>query len=275
MSKHLSIAYQLYSAREEMAADMPGTLAQIAQMGYQGVEFAGFFERRAKEIQKLMKKTGLVPISSHVPLQQIREDMHGVVAFHEEIGCPYVVVPYLVEGDRPGAAGFANVLRTLYAFGRLCKKHGLTLLYHNHDFEFVELSGQIGLDFLFDAIPADLLQTEIDTCWVKYAGADPAAYIGKYARRCPLVHIKDYEGVRGDRPPYALIGLETAEPAAETGTPFMFKPAGYGCQDVPSLVRAAKESHAKWLVVEQDESPERPALEDARMSADYLLGLEL
>lgn len=272
MSKHLSPAYQLYSAREEMANDMEGTLLQLAGMGYQGVEFAGFFEKSAKEINKLMKKSGLTPISSHVPLQQIREDMRGVIAYHEDIGCPYITVPYLVEEDRPGAPGFSDVLRTLYTFGRMCKKHGITLLYHNHDFEFVDVSGQPGLDFLFSAIPADLLQTEIDTCWVRYVGADPAAYICKYDRRCPLVHLKDFEGTRGDRPPYALIGLESAATAGGD-TPFMFKPLGHGCQDVPSLVEAARSSHAKWLIVEQDESPERPALEAARMSAECLLPL--
>ena len=275
MSRHLSIAYQLYSAREDMANDVEGTLAQVAGMGYRGVEFAGFFERSAKDINKLMKKTGLTPVSSHVPLQQIRENMRRVVEFHEDIGCKYIAVPYLTENDRPGAPGFAGVLQTLYTFGRLCKKHALTLLYHNRDFEFIELSGRTGLDFLFDAIPADLLQTEIDTCWVRYAGADPAAYVRKYTRRCPVVHIKDYEGGRGDRPPYALIGLETSAAESEGDAPFLFKPVGCGCQDIPGLVCAARDAHAKWLVVEQDESPERPALEAARISAEYLLGQAL
>ena len=107
MSRHLSIAYQLYSAREDMANDVEGTLAQVAGMGYRGVEFAGFFERSAKDINKLMKKTGLTPVSSHVPLQQIRENMRRVVEFHEDIGCKYIAVPYLTENDRPGAPGFA------------------------------------------------------------------------------------------------------------------------------------------------------------------------
>lgn len=67
MSRHLSIAYQLYSAREDMANDVEGTLAQVAGMGYRGVEFAGFFERSAKDINKLMKKTGLTPFPAMCP----------------------------------------------------------------------------------------------------------------------------------------------------------------------------------------------------------------
>lgn len=273
MSKHLSAAYQLYSAREDAGSDMEGTLAELARMGYEGVEFAGFFEKSAKEVRKLLKKAGLKAVSSHVPLQQIRDGMHAVLDYHEELGCSCIAVPYLVEEDRPGAPGFAAVLQTLYAFGRQCKKRGFTLLYHNHDFEFVELSGQTGLDFLFAALPPALLQTELDTCWIKYAGADPAAYIRRYAGRCPVVHLKDYVGVRGERPPYALIGLESDAAPQGGEQPFQFKPLGGGCQDVAALVEAARESGARWLVVEQDESTERTPLEDARLSAQHLTQL--
>ncbi|MEG2316733.1 MAG: sugar phosphate isomerase/epimerase [Clostridia bacterium] len=275
MHKRLSIGYQLYSAREDVANDMEGTLAQLADMNYQGVEFAGFFDHSVKDIHRLMKKTGLTPISSHVQLREIRENPHAVIAFHQDIGCPYIAVPSLSESDRPGSSGFAAALQTLYTFGRLCKKHEITLLYHNHDVDFAEVSGQAGLDFILDAIPANLLQTELDTCWVRCAGADPVAYLRKYAQRSPLVHVHDFEGVLGERPPYALTGLDATEPAVPAETPFMFKPVGYGCQDMPALIEAAKFCGTRWLIVEQDESLERPPLEAARMSVDYLLSQNL
>ena len=250
MSKHLSPAYQLYSAREDASNDLEGVLDQLSRMGYEGVEFAGFFEKTAKEVRKLLKHTGLKAVSSHVPLQQIRDDTQSV--------------PYLAEEDRPGQPGFARVLETLYTFGRQCKKRGIVLLYHNHDFEFAQISGMTALDFLYAAVPASVLKCELDTCWIRYAGADPADYLRRYAERCPVVHLKDYVGDPGGPAPYALLG---------GGQPFLFKPLGGGCQDIPALVEAAREAGTRWLVVEQDESPERPALEDARLSAEHLLPL--
>ena len=183
MSKHLSPAYQLYSAREDASNDLEGVLDQLSRMGYEGVEFAGFFEKTAKEVRKLLKHAGLKAVSSHVPLQQIRDDMQSVLDYHEELECGCIAVPYLAEEDRPGQPGFARVLETLYTFGRQCKKRGIMLLYHNHDFEFVQISGMPALDFLYEAVPASVLKSELDTCWIRYAGADPAAYI------LSLIHI--------------------------------------------------------------------------------------
>ena len=99
MSKHLSPAYQLYSAREDASNDLEGVLDQLSRMGYEGVEFAGFFERSAKEVRKLLKHTGLKAVSSHVPLQQIRDDMQSVLDYHEELECGCIAVPYLAEED--------------------------------------------------------------------------------------------------------------------------------------------------------------------------------
>ena len=187
MSKHLSPAYQLYSAREDASNDLEGVLDQLSRMGYEGVEFAGFFERSAKEVRKLLKHTGLKAVSSHVPLQQIRDDMQSVLDYHEELECGCIAVPYLAEEDRPGQPGFARVLETLYTFGRQCKKRGIVLLYHNHDFEFAQISGMTALDFLYAAVPASVLKCELDTCWIRYAGADPADYLRRYAERCPMM----------------------------------------------------------------------------------------
>ena len=268
--KKAYLGYQVYSAREDAAKDLLGTLKQIAAMGYDGVELAGMYGHSAKEIRAMLDETGLVAISSHVPLAEIREDMFKVISDHLTLGCEYIAVPYLDETSRPGSAGFAQAIRTIYDFATLCLQAGIQLLYHNHDFEFVSMSNQFGLDFLYDCVPEDLLMTELDTCWVKYAGQDPVEYIHKYAGRCPVVHLKDFVGRRIEgRNPYALIGGASAD----ADVPFMFKPVGYGCQDVKAIVDAGLESGAEWFIVEQDLSPERPALESAKMSADTVLAL--
>ena len=263
------VAYQIYSAREEAAKDLNAVLAALKGMGYDGVEFAGFYGLTAEQVKEALENNGLVAVSSHVPFAQIEADMFGVIAFHQTIGCKFIAVPYLDAATRPGAPGFAHAIAVMDRFGRLLREAGMTLLYHNHDFEFVSLSGMYGLDFLYAALPDTVLQTELDVCWVKYAGENPADYIRKYAGRCPVVHLKDFVGRReGGSTPYALIGLDENE--KKDTQAFEFRPVGYGCQNVEEVVTAGIESGAEWFVVEQDESVGRTPLEAAEMSIGTL-----
>ncbi len=264
------VGYQVYSAREDAAKNLLDVLRQLKTMGYDGVEFAGFYGHTAEEVAAMLKETGLVAVSSHVPFADIRKDPDGIIAYHKAIGASYIAVPSLGGEDRPGNAAFAKTIRDIRAFGEKCKAAGIQLLYHNHDFEFVTVCGQYGLDFLYDAIEADALATELDVCWVKYAGVEPAGYIRKYAGRCPVVHLKDFVGVKdGDKNPYALIGDKESEKNQST-VAFEFRPVGYGCQDVPAVVEAGIESGAKWFIVEQDNSVGRTPLEAAELSIGTL-----
>lgn len=262
------IGYQLYSAREEMTADFRGTLEKVKALGYDCVEFAGLFGKEPKEIRAMLNEIGLKAISAHVPFDAICADMDGTIAAYKEIGCDYITVPFLGDQDRPGAAGFAGVISALRQFGEKCNNAGITLLYHNHDFEFVSVSGMYGLDFLYEAVPADFLQTELDTCWVRYAGEDPAAYIRKYAGRCPIVHLKDYVGVKGGAQPYALINADGTDDGKNENVAFQFMPVGHGCQDVKAIIEAGLESGAHTFIVEQDQWYDRHPLDAAKMSIE-------
>ena len=260
------VGYQVYSARELAEKDMEKVFAALKEMGYDGVEFAGFYGKTAAEVKDILDRTGLVAVSSHVGYDLLCNDLDSIIAYHLEIGCKYIAVPYLDEAERPDGQNFADVIRNLYAIGKKCKDNGITLLYHNHDFEFVQVNGIYGLDFLYRAVSEEFLQTEIDTCWVKYAGEDPAAYVRKYAGRAPIVHLKDYVGVKGEGTPYELINRN----AAATSQTFEFRPVGHGCQDVVAVVEAGIEAGAKWFVVEQDRWYDRCPLEAARMSIETL-----
>ena len=262
------IAYQIYSARAEAEKDLRGILTTLKKQGYEGVEFAGFYGHSAEEVKAMLDEIGLVAASSHVAIQLAQADPYGLISYHQRIGCKYIAIPYLDDHDRPGAPGFAKVIRFLYDFGKLCKKAGITLSYHNHDFEFDMLSGIHGLDFLFEALPEDLLATEIDTCWVKYAGVDPIEYLKKYTGRAPTVHIKDFVGFKGEVSPYHLIG-QKENPDAHIAE-FSYRPYGYGIQDAKGVVEAAVAAGAKWLIIEQDDSPDRPPMEASQMSIDTL-----
>ncbi len=268
--KRLPIGYQLYSARDQAARDLRGTLNAIARMGYDGVELAGLYGKAPNDVRAMLDAAGLAAISSHVPLESIEADACKVIEDSKLLGCQFIAIPFLPEAGRPGAPGFAGTLRRIIEFGSLCADSGIQLLYHNHDFEFVTVSGEFALDFLYDCMPTRILMTELDTCWVRYAGQDPADYIRKYAKRCPVVHLKDYVGDNlGGPAPYALISPDGGATGG-VGIQFEFKPVGYGCQDIPSIVRAAVESDAQWFIVEQDQSVGRTPLEAAKLSIDYL-----
>lgn len=267
------IGYQVYSARDDASKDLLSVLKALKEMGYDGVEFAGFYGHSAEEVKKMLEETGLVAISSHVPYDSFVADMFGTIAYHKAIGCSYIAVPYLGEEHRPGGPKFAEAIQNIYKFGKLCKEAGITLLYHNHDFEFCTVSGEYGLDFLYDAVPASVLETELDCCWVKYAGEDPAEYIKKYAGRAHVVHLKDYVGKKGGKQPYALIkadGQDDGTAAESDDIAFEFRPVGHGCQNVPSIMTSALAGGAEVFIVEQDQSIGRTPLEAAKMSRDYL-----
>lgn len=264
--KKVPVAYQLYSAKHEMKRDMLQTLRQVKDLGFEGVEFAGFFGHSAKDMKQILAKIGLLPVSSHVALNLIQGDPQQIIQYHLDLGCLYIAVPWLAEEDRPGSVGFAKSLQALYTFGAQCRQAGIQLLYHNHDFEFQKVSGIYGLDFIYQAIPAYLLQSEIDTCWVKYAGVNPVTYLVSYKGRAPLVHIKDFVAENNDRTPYALINQAEPVPADYTG--FSYRPFGHGSQDAPALVQAAIDADAQWLILEQDDPYGESPLVDAKLSME-------
>lgn len=264
------VGLQLFSVRDELQKDFEGTLRKVKEMGYSAVEFAGLYGNEPGDVKRMCEENGLVPLSAHVPFQEMMKDPEGVVECYKQVGCQYIVIPYLTEEYRPGAEKFDEVLKYAKIVGEVCTRKGMVLQYHNHDFEFVKIDGEYALDVLYREVGPELLQTQIDTCWVNVAGENPSAYVKKYAGRIPTVHLKDFTGEKTEKM-YDLIGIEDN---AEKGGAFEFRPVGKGRQDIPSIVAAAIEGGAKWLIVEQDE----PSMGLDRMgcacaSVEYLLGV--
>lgn len=265
------IALQLYSVRDDLAADFRGTLEKVKALGYDGVEFAGLFGHSADEVKAMLDELSLTPVSAHVPFVDMMANP-DILADYAKIGCEFVVIPYLTEEYRPGQEKFNEVIAGAKLLGEKANTLGMKLCYHNHDFEFVKLGGEYALDVLYSEVPASLLQTQIDTCWVNVGGEDPAAYVRKYAGRAEIVHLKDFAGQKSEKM-YALIGIDDGKDSADTGA-FEFRPVGYGKQDFPAILAAAEDAGAKWVVVEQDQpSMGKTAIECAGMSIEYLKSL--
>lgn len=270
--KTLPVALQVYSIREEASKDFKGTMEKVKALGYDGVELAGLYDIPACEIKKILDEVGLVAISAHISeLMNGGKELSEIFDDYLTIGVKYIVVPYLGEGMRPGDEGFDAILAKMADIGTKAKEKGLTLLYHNHDFEFNKMpDGTYGLDYMYANTTPDQLQTELDTCWVNVGGENPAEYVKKYTGRAPVVHLKDFEGSKSEQM-YELIGIKQEKKEVENT--FRFRPVGHGKQNFPAILEAAVEAGASWVVVEQDQWYDTPALECAKMSREYLKSL--
>ena len=268
------VGLQLYSVREALKADLAGTLRAVKEMGYDGVEFAGLYDFSAETIRDLCTELDLEPIAAHISYTLLCEDPVATLAPYKTIGIRYAVIPFLPSQCRPvHPEAFIEAIKNIEKIGKAAKELGFTLLYHNHDFEFVRVGDTYGLDLLYETVPAEYLQTELDTCWIRVGGEDPAEYIRKYTGRAPIVHLKDYFGEKSENM-YELIGVKPAVPVKPKG--FEFRPVGYGLQDFPSILAASGDAGANWVIVEQDQpSMELSALECAQKSLAYLKTLNV
>lgn len=248
----LPIALQVYSIREEAENDFAGVMKEVKNMGYDGVELAGLYGKTPEEVRDCLKVIGLNPISAHVSYQEFMEDLPVTVKRYATIGCKFLAIPYLTEDSRYGTDKFDEIMENIPKIAKECHKEGITLLYHNHDFEFAKTKeSNYVLDAMYEKFSRDELQTELDTCWVKVAGEEPTEYIKKYEGRCPVIHLKDY-----------------------VSTPsFDFKALGYGIQDIQAILSQSLSAGSEWVVVEQDRHSEHTAMEDAKLSIDYLKSL--
>lgn len=265
----MKLGIQVYSVREQAAADLFGTLKALKEMGYDGVELAGLYEHSAAEIRAMADEVGLEIISAHVPYKTMVEDPEGVLADYKTMGCKYFAIPHIGGDYRPGGKEYDTFLQEVRKISAVGKKLGLVMLYHNHDFEFARIDGEYKLDKMYKDLPADVLQTELDTCWVRVGGEDPAAFITKYSGRAPVVHLKDYWGQKAENM-YDLIGEKnTGAPKRPEG--FEFRPVGSGVQDFPGILKASEAAGATWVIVEQDQpSMDLTPLECAAKSCAYL-----
>lgn len=240
----IPISVQLYTVREEIEKDFIGTLEKIATMGYDGVEFAGFGDIPASKMKMELERLGLKASGSHVGEELLRENLEDIINYHLELGVEYIVCCYATWATKSDLDEFIEFCRVV---GLKCKEKGITFCFHNHAPEFECIDGKYKLDILYNSVPKEFLQVELDTFWVKYANVDPVNYISKYSGRIPLVHIKDMENE------------ETKD----------FTEVGSGIMDIKSIIDASVKAGTKWLVVEQDVC-KRPCLESIKISIDNL-----
>lgn len=273
--KKFKVGIQLYSVRDDLAKDFEGTLRKIKEMGYDYVEFAGFFDKSASEIKSILNEIGLIPISVHQGNQLFVEKGTEIIDYLKEIGVKYCAIPWYAKDKLKGTDKWENTKKEFKEYSDALKSAGIKLLYHNHDFEFEKADGKYKIDAIYDEIGLDTIEPEFDTCWVKYAGEDPCGYIEKYSGHVEVLHLKDFVCKKYGGAVYALIDEngkdQDAGESEDNG--FKFVPVGSGVQDFKSILEAAEKAGTEYIIVEQDSSVDRPALEAVKMSREFLTEL--
>ncbi len=188
------IGLQLYSLRREMADDFEGTLEQLAEIGFTEMEFAGYHGKTPAEVRNILDSFGLTTPASHVPLQAIRDDLDREIETAVTLGQEYMVMPFLPENER-SLDSYRRVAELLNRAGEKTREAGITMGYHNHNFEFdIHEGGLIGYDILMSETEPELVTFEMDLFWAEDAGYDAKFFFLKYPGRFPMIHVKDRAG---------------------------------------------------------------------------------
>ncbi|HEU5228910.1 MAG TPA: sugar phosphate isomerase/epimerase [Ktedonobacteraceae bacterium] len=244
--KDMHVGLQLYTVRDQTAQDFKRTVQRVAEMGYAAIEFAGYGGLMSREMAALLADTGLRAAGTHIGLSTLEQNIESELNYCLDIGCPFMVMPSLPPELR-SADGIRALAVRLNRAGQRCQQRGVTLVYHNHAFEFEcdQLSSRYLLDILLDETDPDVLKLEFDVYWAAFAGVDPVAYLRQYAERVPLLHLKD---MTADR---------------------TFTEVGDGSLDIAAICQVAQEGSTRFLLVENDK-PSIPSLESARRSLENL-----
>lgn len=242
------IGLQLYSIKEFAQEDFLGTIEKVGKIGYDGVEFAGFFDTPASDLKKALDDSGLVPCGSHTDIALLTDKLDEVIEYNLAIGNSYIICPFLPEHMRNSAGAYKKVAQLFNEIGQKCKDSGIQFGYHNHDFEFEKFDNQYGLDILLSNTDPDLVQMELDTFWVEYTGLKAVDFMKKYPKHFKsLIHIKDMKSLDD-----------------KTNTE-----VGKGIIDFEEIINMAKDLGIKWYIVEQ-EFFDMPQLESIKESLEYL-----
>jgi len=245
---------QLYSLRNQLAKDVPGSLKLIRDAGYTDVETAGFYKMSPADFKKALDKAGLKCTGMHSgDDNRFRTKLDEIIAEAKVFKPDYVTSPWIQEEHRKDAAGCKRVAAEFNEWGKKLQAAGFRFAFHNHDMEFKPLGSTTPMDILIRETDPKLVDFELDLFFVKKVGLSPADYLRKYPGRFKLVHLKD-------------ISKSTPTGFAEAPDDACV-PLGEGQIDWPKTLAAAAEVGVTHYYVE-DESATAP--EGIKKTAQYL-----
>ena len=247
---------QLWTVKEDMGKDAKGTLAKLSKDGYKQIEsFEGqkgmFWGWKHTEFKKYMDDLNMKIISSHCDISKGFEKKAAEAA---EIGMKYLICPY--KGPQKSIDNFKQFADDFNKAGEICKKNGIRFAYHNHDYSFKAIDGQVPQTVMMDNTDKNLVDFEMDIYWVVAAGEDPKAWFAKHPGRFKLCHVKDLAKSNSKD------GHESVQ-------------LGKGTIDFSSILKTGRANGLKYYIVEQEAFTGTNPIESAEMDAKYFKTLKM
>lgn len=238
---NIPVGIQLYTVRDACKDDFKGTLKALAEMGYQGVEFAWAYGGLAPhDLARYLHSLGLHAAGFHTSLEEILNPRSETYAYARALNGAFLTTSLCGEVAKNWPATVDRMAQA----AEVAFSQGCVFTYHNHAQEMALLNGVIAEDMILRR--HSLVQFELDTYWIRKGGQDPVTTIRRYAGRAPQIHLKDMDP--GDQ---------------------SFTEVGRGNMDLPGILTAAEEGGARWIIVEQD-TCKRPPLDSAKISIESL-----
>lgn len=226
----------MYTLRNEWEKDFRGTLRKVANLGFQGVELAGYGGIPVAELKELLDELNLQVAACHVTLADLESDLTKVIQDQLVLESKFLVCPYLLP-DKRTEADYHSLITFLNRAGAQCQKVGISLCYHNHDFELDTLrDGRTALATIMEETDPRLVFAEIDVYWLSKRDYDPAKWIDTYKDRTKLVHLKDMT----------------------TDEEHFFAEVGTGGIDFQAILEKGEEADIQWWIIEQDATRRTP-----------------
>lgn len=237
------LALQLYSVRDQLKKDVPGTLAKVRGMGFQNVELGGgYYGLTPEEFRQALVKAQLKPVSMHAGFDLLEKDLERVVTEAKIFGVEYVGCAWIPHGKDFTSADVTRAAAVFNRAGERLQAAGFKFMYHLHGYEFVPNGTGTLFDRLAEATNPATVFFQNDVFWAHHGGADPAKLLLKYPQRFRLLHLKDMKK--------GTIGNLTGQAPDETSVAL-----GTGQVDLVAVLQAARKIGIAWYIIEE-ESPE-------------------
>lgn len=239
----LKLGLQLYTMRDEVKGDFIGMLERVREAGYEGVEFAGYYDIPADEMKKALDRLGLTVLASHEPYERVVGNADEVIAYNKAIGNSKIVIPWLSTND---PEELRKVTKGVQSVEKQYAEEGMVLCYHNHRHDFEKVDGVYCIEKFLNDVKS--MQYEIDAYWTGIMLPDVPGYLRENRDRVALIHIKDGEGA---------------------SDPENLSAIGDGTVDIQSLLDAAKDIGLTWVIIEND-FPKPDGITNIRRSMENL-----
>uniref|UniRef100_A0A7C5UXJ7 Sugar phosphate isomerase/epimerase n=1 Tax=Ignisphaera aggregans TaxID=334771 RepID=A0A7C5UXJ7_9CREN len=254
------IALQLYSLREDLQKRFNDVLREIADIGFEGVEFAGFYGRDPNELRETLYKIGLDVAGAHIPIQAFSEsEIDKTISFNAVLGNRYLIIPGLPEEMRRTKNDWIRFSELLNNLAKKLSQYKMKIGYHNHAVEFIPVEDEHPWDIVFNRTSTDvIMQLDIGNALsAQIENSDIIDVVKRYRGRAITVHAKEYSKKKAIELKDIHKGFEVV--------------IGEGDVQWIDILKVLKDyGGTEWIIVEQETYPYKPPIESIKRSFNNL-----